>query len=258
MRKILILILFFYSSYLVTANNSDSIFHSSNNLYSSNQFVKAIEGYKSIVNTDIDNFTLYYNIGNCYYRLNKLGYSRLYYEKAKVLRPKDADVNHNIAVVKTQLIDDIEDVPKFIISRMVSAIESYFNSSQWGIVFVSLLYLSLILFIFFLNSTSFEKRLHSFRALLVSVPLFLIALCFTIYSNSFVANNEAVLVEPNAYVKTAPTESSEDYFIIHEGVKFKIIDKLDTWSRISLSDGKDGWIKTTDFEYIQENLNKRL
>ena len=45
----------------------------------------------------------------------------------------------------------------------------------------------------------------------------------------------------------SPSQSSNSQFIIHEGVKFKIVDEMGEWSRVVLADGKDGWVLNKHF-----------
>ena len=246
-----ILIILFFSIYNVFSFNVDSVFRESNQLYTSNMFEDALVGYQSIVDQGVGNDVLYYNIGNCYYKLNKLGYARLYYEKMKLYNPRDKDVVHNLQIVKNKLIDDIVSVPEFFIIKIVKNINSIFTTSQWGYVTVFVLYLNLFLFILFLFSFSIDFKVNMLRGLICSVPIFLIVIFFLFYSNSSQRYQDAVLITENTYVKTAPSISSSDYFIIHEGVKFQLIDTIDDWSRILLPDGKDGWIQNFNFHKIE-------
>tara|TARA_Y100001968_G_C19326460_1_gene702011 strand:+ start:320 stop:964 length:645 start_codon:yes stop_codon:yes gene_type:complete len=213
-------------------------------------FQDALIGYQSILNQDIGNDILYYNIANCYYKLNKLGYARLYYEKVNMCNPSDKDVAHNIQIVKNKLIDDIVPLPEFFIVGIIKRMNSMFSASQWGYIAVFFLYLILLFFILFLFSASVDFKVNSLRGVILLVPIFLIVLFFLFYSNR-AKPLEAILIEDNTYVKTAPSESSSDYFIIHEGIKFQLIDELDGWSRILLSDGKDGWLQNKTFQKIQ-------
>jgi len=234
--------------------NLDSVFVQATTLYNKNNFNESLDAYLSIVDQDISNGVLYYNIGNCYYRLNQLGYARLYYEKAKLYNPKDRDVNHNIDIVKARLIDEIAEVPNFFIVKIIKDIESIFSPSQWGYVFIIIFYVNILLFLLFLFSNSIQNKANALKALFVLTPAFLFVLCFLLYSNSSQKNTYGVLVSSNAYVKNGPSELADDYLEdpIHEGVKFELIDKVDNWSRILLTDGKDGWILTSDFEVIQK------
>jgi len=77
MKKIFFLLLVITNS--VTAENVDSLFVSANNLYKTNDFEAAIENYKKIESQDLVSAELYYNLGNCYYKLNKVGPSIYYY-----------------------------------------------------------------------------------------------------------------------------------------------------------------------------------
>ena len=97
----------------------------------------------SILNQDINNQILYYNIGNAYYKLDKLGYSRLYYEKAKLYNLKDKDINHNIDVVERRLVDDINPISEFILVRIVKQINNLLSPSMWGWFGLLILYISL-------------------------------------------------------------------------------------------------------------------
>ena len=52
----------------------------------------------------------------------------------------------------------------------------------------------------------------------------------------------AIVFEQSTYIKSAPDESSVDIFVLHEGVKLEVIDKLGEWQKIRLADGKTGWV----------------
>ncbi|MGD8306499.1 MAG: SH3 domain-containing protein, partial [Ignavibacteria bacterium] len=52
-----------------------------------------------------------------------------------------------------------------------------------------------------------------------------------------------VIVEQIVMVKSSPDLQSTDSFIIHEGLKVNLEDKLDEWVKIRLVDGKVGWIE---------------
>ena len=102
----------------------------------------------------------------------------------------------------------------------------------------------------FIFSSSQRLKTNSIKALFVLVPIFLIVLFFLTLNSNHKIDNYGVLITYNTYVKTAPSSSSSDYFIIHEGLKFEIVDELDDWSRVVLPDGKDGWIENEHFRRI--------
>ena len=57
-------------------------------------------------------------------------------------------------------------------------------------------------------------------------------------------------MEPNAYIKSAPSSQSEDLFILHEGTKIQILEVFNDWTKIKLSDGMIGWLESKAMEEI--------
>jgi SH3-like domain-containing protein len=53
---------------------------------------------------------------------------------------------------------------------------------------------------------------------------------------------DGIIVENVVTVKSSPDDSSKDEFIIHEGLKVRLEDKVDDWIKIRLADGKIGWV----------------
>jgi tetratricopeptide (TPR) repeat protein len=98
MKNILFLLLLIANS--IAAQNVDSLFISANELYRNGAFEKAIEKYKKIESQEIVSSELYLNLGNAYYKLNKVGPTIYYYEKALKLAPLNAAVKNNLVFAK--------------------------------------------------------------------------------------------------------------------------------------------------------------
>ena len=63
--------------------------------------------------------------------------------------------------------------------------------------------------------------------------------------------DSAIVMRPVSSVKSSPAaESSTDLFILHEGTKVKILDEVGDWRNISLADGRQGWMLSSDMEII--------
>ena len=59
-------------------------------------------------------------------------------------------------------------------------------------------------------------------------------------------HNSAIIITPTVTAKSSPAETGVDLFVIHEGSRVKIVDSIDIWNEIKLSDGKRGWIRKID------------
>ena len=55
---------------------------------------------------------------------------------------------------------------------------------------------------------------------------------------------------PVSSVKSSPGSADQSLFILHEGTKVSVVDRLGEWYRIELSDGRQGWLETEDVEII--------
>ena len=77
-------------------------------------------------------------------------------------------------------------------------------------------------------------------------------LSFAIWQKQdYMKADEAIVMRPVTSVKSSPSgEASTDLFILHEGTKVKLIDRVGTWSNIELADGRQGWMLSSDFEII--------
>ena len=87
----------------------DNWFEKANRFYDGQQFDSAMYYYEKIVESGINNSTVYYNLGNTCYRLKKIGMARLYYEKAARLSPGDQDIMSNIRFVNSNIVDRVPD-----------------------------------------------------------------------------------------------------------------------------------------------------
>jgi SH3-like domain-containing protein len=51
-------------------------------------------------------------------------------------------------------------------------------------------------------------------------------------------------------VKSSPDAASQDLFVIHEGTKVRITDKVNNWIEVRIANGSDGWVLETVVEKI--------
>ncbi|NJM15023.1 MAG: SH3 domain-containing protein [Bacteroidales bacterium] len=63
-------------------------------------------------------------------------------------------------------------------------------------------------------------------------------------------NNTAIVMMPSVPIKSSPNVSGNDLFILHEGTKVEILDKVGSWKQIKIADGNKGWIMENDIDRI--------
>lgn len=249
-RLILILISFFISVSFAQSG-VDYFFDQGNQSYRKGNYTEAIEYYQKILDAGYESGRLYYNLGNCYYKLNKIGYTILYYEKSRKFLPNDPEVDFNLELARLKVIDRLEMPPRFFLFEWWDTLKHFYSVSQLTYIAITAYVCAAIIFIVYLF-----VKVDRIRKLLFS--LFLIFFVLTLLSGYFLfaniseeRNNQyAILLSPNVTVLSAPDENSTDVFILHEGVKVKLADERENWLKIVLPDGKSGWIKRDNIGVI--------
>lgn len=61
---------------------------------------------------------------------------------------------------------------------------------------------------------------------------------------------EAIVMDLVLNVKSSPDSKSGDLFVIHEGLKVAITDRVNEWVEIRLPNGDKGWVKAQSVEEI--------
>ena len=250
-RALKMLLLFAFTYCLLPIAHSQSpaeLFKTANQQYKSNQFDQAALSYEKIISQGYKTPEIYYNLGNCYYKLNNLSKTIVNYERGLKLSPQDEDILHNLKIANARVVDKIVPVPQLgIIVRWNNLVSSK-SSKGWGTLALVLIWLSLFFFALYIFI-----GLRNFTITTGCILLFLSvsSLGFALKQNEKEQNSDtAILTIANSYVKSAPDNGGNDLFMLHEGIKFQVLDRVGEWNKIRLTDGKVGWIEKGSFEKI--------
>ncbi len=239
-----IIVVLIFSTASLAQSGIDYFFEQGNESYRENDYQTAIDWYQKILDAGYEGGRLYYNLGNCYYKLDKIGYAILYYEKSQEFLPDDPEVNFNLELARLKVVDSIEMPPRFFLFEWWEDIKDFYSIHQL-INLVTVLYIltSAILIIFlFLKADHVRRFLFPGFIVLSILTLFWGYILFTnIHEEK--ANQHGIVLSPNVTILSAPNENSTDVFVLHEGVKVKLDDRREDWVKISLPDGKSGWMK---------------
>lgn len=237
-----ILIIFLFCGSSILAKDVNLLFEQASLSYEQKDYAQAIIHYNEIHDLGFYSSDLFYNIGNCYYKLQQIAESVLYYEKALKLNPSDEDAIFNLKLVQLQLVDKLAEVPQVFYQKWVDSVKSKLTIDQWAKLGLFFLFLFCSLFITFLFIKTYRLKKRSFT---VSIFTLLVAVFFLsmAYYSHITLKVEAVLMQANAYIKSAPSNQSEDLFILHEGTKVQVLEVFNDWTKIKLSDGMIGWLE---------------
>jgi hypothetical protein len=233
------------------AQTSEDVFSRGNELYRAAKYEDAIKEYELIIKQGYSSAGLYYNLGNAYYRNEQLAQAILSYERAAQLRPNDPDIIHNLRLVYLKTIDRIEPVPEMFFIQWMRAIGSLISPEKVQFIFIIswiLLFGSLAAMYLILRPDFIRIVRIMFFVSLASVILW--AAMLGIQSFQETTQDKAIITAQIVTAKSSPDNNSVDAFVIHEGVKVKLTDSVADWVKITLADGKVGWIPSDQCERI--------
>lgn len=235
---------------IMLAQTPKKLFTKGNEFYKNGNYLKAIDSYKSIKEQGLQSDGLFLNLGNCYYKLNKVAPAIYYYEKALKLNPENEKAKTNLTFANRMTIDAIDELPKTFLQKLSENIIQKFSFDTWAIIAVVASFLVAILFLLYYFSFSSTKKLMYFNTSIISLVVLIITLFFAIENYNYEQKNRtAIIFATKVEAKEAPSINSDDVFELHEGTKVIVLDELDNWKKIKIADGKTGWIFA---DYLKE------
>ena len=245
-KFVLLFILGFSMLSEAKAQKPEELLTRANSLYNENAFDSALVVYKNIIEQGYSSATLYYNIGNTYYKLRNYPLAIYYYEKSLKLEPNNDDTKHNIEIAKLFLTDKIEAVPELFIKTWWNNLSNLFTLNVWSAITLVLIGISLICVFFYITAKTRSLKKSMFFTGILMIILTVCSLSISVKKYNYInSNNEGIIIIPTITVKSSPSTSSVDLFVLHEGSKVKILDNTDGWEKIKIANGSIGWMPTS-------------
>ena len=231
---------------------ADSLWEAGAAAYAEGLWEDAASAWGAIEAEGLESPELYYNIGNAYFKSSDYAHAILYYERALKLDPSYSDARFNLEFARESVQDRIDSVPEFFLRTWVRKLGYLFSSDTWAVLFLVLLALAFAGALLFLLSAGSARRRTGFFA---GIAALLLAFCCLGFAASQKAAynraDSAIVTVPVSSVRSSPgAEAAKDLFVLHEGTRVRILDEVGGWWNIELSDGRQGWIPSSDLELI--------
>jgi tetratricopeptide (TPR) repeat protein len=226
------------------------LFETGNKAYEQGLYDSAVSCYTQILQNGIRNAEVYYNLGNAYFRMNRIGLAMLNFEKAKMIRPDDEDIEANIKFAAASLVDKIPEPQIGFFGNVLLKLNSLLTLNQTTLM-VSILFFLICFCMIFGVFASYNGRLIAIYSGVILFVFFLASggsLAFKI--NGYENVKYAVVLSPTIDALNEP-DGSQVLFSVHEGIKFEIRKHLSDWVLISLPNGMTGWTRSKDLGEIE-------
>jgi len=230
---------------LFTTNNVSAEmnkFEQANKFFESKKYDDAITGYESIVNEGIESASLYYNLGNAYFKKGDLGRAVLNYQRAKRLEPADEDLIHNIEFTRQFTQVQMEGVQLNPINTFVESIVGPYklNTLAWVSSIIFILFCLLLISRFGLGMRNSALRIST---TVIFIFLIIISGLTTFeYRNDFLTRRAVIIAEESS-VLNGPTNNSDLEFQGAPGLIVEILNESGEYYNVLFENKRRGWIQ---------------
>jgi tetratricopeptide (TPR) repeat protein len=251
LRKLAGIAFLIMASFSANANDPALQFQMANALYQRQNYDSASHIYEHLISQEYRSAEIYYNLANCYYKLDRISAAILNYERALKIKPDDDDIAFNLKVAQLKVVDKIEPVPEIFYRRWMKSMSAALSTDGWSTFIISSIWIMFVFAAVYILSRRISIRRIGF---VFTAFFFIVTVCAWLLSqenySSHVLQKSAVVTSVSAYVKSSPGDNNTDLFILHEGTRIDILDEYENWVKIRIANGSIGWIKSSVIEVI--------
>lgn len=219
-------------------------FPAANQAYGEGRFQEAAEGYEGLVQSGKSNATLFYDLGNAYYRLGNFGKAILNYERALALEPRhpEAQANLRLASDEARALElRSERIERYAAVGTVKQFTIASAFSFWTALFIAVhLWLS--------------RRRSASRIALIALSLVVCgASIFGIHTleDGTHGNALAVITAKQVEARLATADNAKSVLLLPAGSEIKILSERGDWVYAALPNDQRGWIPATSAERVR-------
>ncbi len=232
---------------------AQSAFENANEKYRKGAFEEAAKQYEQIIASGQESCDLYYNLGNAYYKLNKVAPSIYNYEKALLLNPNEKDIKNNLEFAQKMRIDEIKEMPKAGFRNMIHGVTSTVHYDTWAWLSIGISVLAFAFFVLYYFTVQELRKRIFFGGIFISITLLVITFCIAFFERTIYRSEQPAIVFASvAAVRSEPNPESAETFVLHEGSKVYVLETLDKWKKVQLADGNEGWIEAGEIKEIKK------
>jgi tetratricopeptide (TPR) repeat protein len=223
-------------------------------LYSKGEYEGALEVFRGILASGIDDPAVHYNLGNAAFKSGRLGEAIYHYRRAHALAPRDEDVTANLEYARFLAVDATEDEAARTDRRAESWADRVTSEEILRIAPVFAVLAGLLGV-----ASQLARRAASWarRGALACLGLWALCVASAALVSAWSARApEAVVLAEQADVRSGPGTTFATAFVLHQGAEVTVEGESGEWIEISLPGDLRGWIDARQVAKI-EPMNEK-
>ena len=224
-----------------------TIFFRANASYAEEHYAEAAAQYEQLVAAGLASGSLYFNLGNAYFKTGDVGRAILEYERARRWIPGDPDLRANLSHARS--VARTVDEPS-VWSRLLFPLADRFSTDAL-LLAASVLYAVGMLFLVAARLAERIARVARTAALVVALALAVVVPSLVDRLATVDLVDYAVVVaRADATVRFEPSAGGTVHFVAKPGSVLRVVGTRDGWVQVMRDDGRRGWAERAAVEMV--------
>src|SRR3989338_8911891 len=226
------LIFFSLAAVSIAADTPEELYREANADYVSEDYAKAVSIYEELVRMDRVSPEVFYNLGNTYFKLKKVGKAVLNYERALRLSPRDRDIRSNLKLAKSMAVDKINAPERGLVLAAALFIYDRMTVDELTAA-CSFFYLAVILFLIFSIFLVAKRKAFVYTAGSLGVISFVLLVFLLAKAGDENLAKTGVITAEKVDARSGPKDDYLLQFTLHEGTEVSIRSEENTSELLS-------------------------
>jgi len=212
-------------------------FEQANKLYEQGKYRDAAAGYEALLEQKIESSTIYFNLGNAWYKAGQNGRAIAAYLRAERLTPRDPSIRFNLGFVRNK-VSETQVSPGTFLQRGLRR----FTVNEWSIAATSALWFWFLLLAAREIRPRWAMMLRGYIIMAAAATVVLgAATGAALYDRSVV--RPGVVITPEVTVHYGPLDESRAFYTLRDGAEVRVLEEQNSWVKIEDANARQGWVR---------------
>jgi tetratricopeptide (TPR) repeat protein len=229
-----------------SAANDRSAFEAANKLYEQGQYAAAAAAYEGLAQSHRGCASLYFNLGNAWFKAGQNGRAIAAWRQAGRLAPRDPSLRFNLQFARKRVSGGFDPPAPDWWRRVLDQL----TLNEWTLLAAAGLWIWFILLALGEVRAEWRRALRGYATLMGLVSVSLAGgLAAAIHSQEGMV--EAVVISSTAVVRQGTFDESPSVYQLHDGMEVSVLDRYvrseadqrQEWLEVRNAQNRRGWLK---------------
>lgn len=245
---------------IVAQDSALSRYLDGNRAYRDGDFSAATAAYEDALASGANDYRVYYNLGNAYFRLDKIGKAIVSYERARYLAPRNDDIINNLEFVRNTRVGIVQETTgkpgvvadvyeNTVLGKVYDTLGLFTFGELAASIVIGSAVGALFLGLWILVRSRIRKILLAVSIIAFGVALIMLV-PYAVKRSYPWETHLAIVTSPRAEIHSAPSKKSQLKYTFLEGMEVAVKEARGDYARVLLRNGEEGWLLSERIEAV--------